>query len=119
CAVGDKRQGASDYRNSRILDTFNEVTQLLNVKYWLRDRILRTRLNLVFEATNLLVRIDRAGVDSNTNTKRCRLANGVVADVETMVQLADHIRQTNGVNVKDSGCVRVGTHLWRVAGDQY
>ena len=94
-----------------------KIAQLIRIKHRLRDRILRARFNLPFETLDLFVEIDRAGIHADADTERRRFTNRIVAEVETVVQLVDHVRQTDRVDIKHGRRIRIWSHLWRIAGD--
>ena len=83
-----------------MLDRLQKIAQLIRIKHRLRDRILRTGFNLTFEATDLLFGINRAWINADADAERGRLTNGIVSDVESMVQFVDHVRQADGVDIE-------------------
>src|SRR4030095_2679668 len=103
--------------SAHVLDSLQKITQLTRIEHRLRDRILRACFHLPLEALYLFVEIDRSRIHADTDAERRRLADRIVAEVETMVQLVDHVRQTNRIDVEYGGRVRVWSHLRRIARD--
>src|ERR1044072_8939848 len=101
-----------------MLYAVQEFAQLVGIEDRLRDGILRPGLHLVLETFDLFVKVNRAGVDADANAEGRRLSNRVVAEVETVIQLVDHVRQADGVYVEDGGGVRIWPHLRRGAGGE-
>src|SRR6185503_1197664 len=106
-----------DDRDADVLNTLQKITQLTGIEYRLRDRILRARFDLPLEPFDLFLKVDRSRIHANADTERGRLTDGIVSEIETMVQLIDHVRQTNRIDIEDGRCVRVWSHLRRIASD--
>ena len=51
-------------------------------------------------------KIYRARIDTDTDGKRGRAADRIIAQIETVIEFVDHIRQADRVNVENGGRVR-------------
>ena len=100
-----------------MFDAFQKITQLTGIKHGLRDRILRARFDLPLKPLNLFVKINCAGIHTNADTESSRFTDRIVSEIETMVQLVDHVCKTDRVDIEDSGRVRIRSHLRRIARD--
>src|SRR6185369_3136148 len=116
-AIRHERPDTRNDRNAHVLDALQKIAQLSGVKHWLRDRILRACFHLPLEPLDLFVKIDRAGIHVDADTERSRFADRIVAEVETMIQFVDHVRETDRVDIKHGGRVWIWSHLRRIAGD--
>ena len=54
-AVRHQGPDTGDDWDAHVFDTFNEVAELVGIKYGLRYRILRARFDLVLEPTDLFL----------------------------------------------------------------
>ena len=115
---GHERPYARDNRNSNVFYSAQKRPQLFGVKDRLRNRVLRPGFNFVFKSFDLVVQIDCSWVHPDPNAKGRRLADRVVAQVKSVIQLVHHVCQTNRVDVKHGSGVRVRSHLWRIACNQ-
>ena len=68
-------------------------THRRHVEDGLRHGELRPRFDLVFEAPDFLVEIERARVGGHTDVKGGRLADRLPADVEPAVELRRQVRE--------------------------
>ena len=78
-----------------MLDAAQEVAQLLHVEDGLRDGELGPGLDLPLEALYLFVEVERAGVDADADAKGRGRAYRIVAEVEAVVEFADHVGQAD------------------------
>ena len=63
-----------------MLDTLNEISELVGIKNWLGDRILRAGFDLILETTDLFLGIDCPWIDADADAECGRLADGIVAE---------------------------------------
>src|SRR5690606_13829610 len=94
------------------------MPELFGIEDGLRDRVFGTCLDLPFKTFDLFIEIDRTGIHTDADREFRRLADRVVAEVEVVVELVDHIREADRIDVKDGGRVRIRPHFWRIAGYQ-
>ena len=73
---------AGQDRHAVMLDALDEGAELVGVEHRLGDRELGARLDLVGEAAQLLVEVQRAGIDRDADVERGRAADRLAADVE-------------------------------------
>src|SRR5687767_7810252 len=100
-----------------MLDLFEERAKLTGIEHRLRDRIFGSGLDLPLETPDLFLEIHRARIDADAYRKRGRLSDRIVADIQTVIELIYHVRQTDRVDVEHGGRVRVRAHLRGIAGD--
>src|SRR5262249_32857778 len=116
-AVTDQRPDARDDRDATVFDALEEGFQLLGVEDRLRDGVFRSGFDLPFKAADLVIQVDRAGIDAYADDKLRRLADRVSARIQSVIQAVDQVGQSDRVNVEDGRGVRVRPHLRRVAGN--
>ena len=73
--------------------------ELLRVEHRLRDGELGARVDLVGEPPQLLVEVQRAGVDRDADVERRRAADRLAADVEPGVQARDRVDEADRIDV--------------------
>ena len=62
--------------------------------------------------------INRTRIDANADREGGRFAGRVIAEIQSVVQLVHHVRQTNSVDVEHGRGIRVRPHLRRIARNQ-
>ena len=77
----------------------------------------RAGLDFVGKAAQLLLNVGHAGVGGHADGEVGAGADGVGADVEAVIEPAHDVDQADGIDVKDSGGVRIVAQLGRVAGE--
>ena len=90
----------------------------VSVEHRLRDGVFGACFDLPFKALDFFFQVHCARIDADADGESGRFANGIVAEVQTVVQLVHHVRQTNRVDVKNCSRVRIRPHLRRIAGNQ-
>ena len=83
-----------------------ELLQQVQIEHRLRDDVLGAGLHLPFEAADLFVHVQRAGIGAHADQQRGLRAHGVAADIEAVVQVVDDVDQADGVHVEHRGGVR-------------
>ena len=76
-----ERHDASEHRNANALDALEELPHRSDVEDRLRHRKLGAGLDLVLEASDLLIEIERSGIGSHADVERRRLADRLAADI--------------------------------------
>ena len=98
-------------------DSLHEPFKDPEIKYRLRDDVLRPRLDLPIEAPEFLIHVDRAGIGSDADTEPCRLADGVPGKVESMVEPIHDVGEANRVDIEDRSGIRITPKLRRISRD--
>ena len=91
---------------------------MVGVENRLGDGVFGTGLDLPFESADLFFHIHRSGIHADADREGGRFADGVIAEIEAVVEFVDHVGQADGVDVENGGRVRIRTHFWRIAGDE-
>ena len=93
--------------------------QQRHVEDRLGDGQLRSRLNFVFEASDLFVKVEHTWVGAHADHKAGAVfsADCVGSDIQTSVQIVDNVDQPDGIHVKHRGSIRIVSQLGRIAGD--
>ena len=108
---------AGDDGDAELGDALEEALEEAEVEDGLGDGVLRAGLDLVAEAAEFVLDVGHAGVGGDADGEVGAGADGVGADVEPVVEAADDVDETDGVDVKDSSSVRIIAQLGRVAGE--
>src|SRR5216683_4020953 len=109
-----------DSCNHRNPETFNPPQELLQhpqIEDGLGDGKLRACLYLEGEPADLLVHVLHAGVRRDGDGETCRFADGVLADVEPVVQVVNDVHQADRVDIEYRRCVWIVAQLRRVSGE--
>src|SRR5205823_4449574 len=88
-----------------------------NIKHWLGHGVVRSCFHFVFEAADLLINIDDAGVGADADHEPGTRANRIAANVLPTIQVMDKVDQPDGVHVKNRGGIGIVAQLGRVSGD--
>ena len=114
-----ERPDPGDNRDAHVLDSTEELLQLLHVEDGLSDGILGTGLNLPLEPLEFLRGIDRRWIHSDSNSESGRLADRIATRVKAAIQVADEIGQPDRIDIEDRRRVRIRPHLGRIPGDHH
>src|SRR6185369_9598074 len=106
------------YRNATVLDPLEKDMELLDIKHRLGNGILGAGLDLPLEAFDFFIKIHRAGINADADRESGRFASRVIPQIQSVVQLVDHVRQTDSVNVEYGCGIRVRPHLRWIARNQ-
>ena len=98
-------------------DLPQELREAGRVEHRLRDRELRSRLDLVFEPPQLAPLIGRPRIQRDADVECRRLANWLLADIQAAVEPRHHVGQADRIDVVDGGRVRVIADARRIASD--
>jgi hypothetical protein len=102
----------------RTCSIFRGIPELLGIENGLRDRVFRAPASTFHSKRRISSsRLTAPGIDADADRKCRRFADRVVAEIEPVIELVDHIRQADRVDVENGGRVRIRAHLWRIAGD--
>ena len=96
---------------------FRKAFEQIQIEHRLRDHVFGAGFHLPFEAADLFVHIERAGIGAHADQQRGLRAHGIAADVQAVIQIVDDVDQADGVHVEHRGRVGIGAHARRIAGD--
>ena len=93
------------------LDPLEECQHRGDVEDRLRDGKLRAGFDLVTEAPDLVIEIERPGIGRHADVESGRLADRLAADVEPVIEPRRHVRQADGVDVEHRRRIRDSPRL--------
>src|SRR5260370_30658164 len=100
-----------------MLDAGEELFEQCYVKYRLSDGVVGAGFHLVFEAADLFVDINHAGIGPHTDGESRAAPDGVAADIQPKIQSVHNVDQPDGVDIEHGGPIGVVPHLWGIAGE--
>ena len=103
--------------DAEALDALEKILEQAKVKDGLCDGELGASLDLVLEAAEFVLDIRRAGIGGDADGEVGGSADRVSPDVEAVVKALHKVDEADGVDIEDSGSVRIVSKLGRVACD--
>ena len=116
-AHAGERPDAGKDRDAGSARRGGETLQQPHVEDRLSDREAVRRPRTSLEAPNLLVDVGDARIGADSDDERGSRADGVGADVHTLIEIVNDIHQSDSVHVEHGGRVRIVAELGRVARD--
>src|SRR5260370_2444346 len=86
-----------------MLDAAEELFEQCYVKYRLSDGVVGAGFHLVFEAADLFVDINHAGIGPHTDGESRAAPDGVAADIQPKIQSVHNVDQPDGVDIEHGG----------------
>jgi hypothetical protein len=100
-----------------VFDPAQKVLQQLDIEDRLRHRIFSARGHFIFESPDFFVQVGESGIRPYADHKSCARSNRISAQIQPSIQVVNNIHQSNGIHIKYRRCVRIVTHLRRIARD--
>ena len=111
-----KRPKAGEDGNAAMGYSLQEILQDSNIENRLGDGKLSAGIDLALEAGDFVIKVRSSGIDSDADMKSSRFRQPPSSDIDSSVQRADDIRQTDRIDIKNSSGIRIVPKLGRVSG---
>ena len=108
---------AGDDGDAEALNALQECFKEREIEDGLGDGVLCACFNFPGEAADFVLDVGDAGVGGDADSEVGGCANRIRTDVEAVIEAVHDVDQADGVNVKDSGGIRIISKLGRIAGE--
>ena len=98
-------------------DAAEKFFQQAKIEDGLSDGVFRARLNFEGKAADFIVEIGNAGIGGDSYGEAGGFADGIAADIQSIIQAAHDVDEADGVHIENGGGVRIVAEFRRIAGE--